>query len=168
MGKTRRHNICVIFELNLIILRGTLPITPVYCHSPLYTVFSLISSLNFHINYSRARTRAVLHIPSNRIPCIVFVLPYIPVLFYIYPLLHSIIFVLPFFPVPFYISPLLPCIVFVLPYIPVLSYIYPLLPCIVFVLPYIPVYFYISPLLPYSVFVLPQGVSKVRSDFIFT
>ena len=45
-----------------------------YCHFPLYTVFSLISSLNFYINYSRA----VLHIPSNPIPCIVFVLPYIP------------------------------------------------------------------------------------------
>ena len=57
-----------------------------YCHIALYTVFSLISSLNFYINYSRA----VLHIPSNPIPCIVFVLPYIPVLFYIYPLLPCI------------------------------------------------------------------------------
>ena len=73
-------------KLNLIISRGNGPITLVYCHSPLYTVFSLISSLNFHINYSRA----VLHIPSNPIPCIAFVLSYIHFPFYIYPLLYHV------------------------------------------------------------------------------
>ena len=56
--------------------------------------------------------------------------------FYIYPLLPCIVFVIPYIPVPFYIYPLLPCIVFILPYVPVPFYIYPLLPCIVFVLPY--------------------------------
>ena len=127
------------------------PITPVDCHSPLYTIFLLISSLNFHMNYSRA----VLHIPSNPIPCMAFVLPYIPVPFYILSLLPCIVFILTYIPVPFYIYPLIPCIVFILPYIPVPLYIYPVLLCIVFVLPYIPVRFYISPLLLCIVFVLP-------------
>ena len=100
-------------------------------------------------------SRAVLHIPSNPIPCIAFVLPYVPVPFYIYPLLPCIVFILPYIPVPLYIYPVLLCIVFVLPYIPVRFYIYPLLPCNVFVLPYIPVRFYIYSLLLCIVFVLP-------------
>ena len=69
----------------------------------------------------------------------VFVLPYIPLLFYIYPLLPCIVLLLPYNPVPFYIYPLFPCIVLLLSYIPVPFYIYPLLPCIVFVISYIPV-----------------------------
>ena len=124
--------ICLILELNqlnLTILRGTLPITPVYSHSPLHAVFSLIFSFD-----------------STWIS---------PLLFYISPLLPCIVFVLPYIPVPFQISPLLPCIVFILPYIPVSFYIYHLLPCIVFILPYIPVPFYIYPLLPCIVFILP-------------
>ena len=98
------------------------PITPVYCHSPLYTIFSLISSLNFHMNHSRA----VLHIPSNPIPCIAFVLQDIPVPFYIYLVLLCIVFVLPYIPLRFYICALLLCIVFVLPYIPLPLYIHPI------------------------------------------
>ena len=136
------------------------PITPVYCHSPLYTIFSLISSLNFHINYSRA----VLHIPSNPIPCMAFVLPYISVPFYIYSLLPCIVFILPYIPVPFYIYPLLSCIVFVLPYIPIRFYISPLLLCIVFLLPYIPLPFYIHPLLLVS-FLICTRISWCQSTY---
>ena len=84
-----------------------------YCHFPLYTVFSLISSLNFYINYSRT----VLHIPSNPIPCIVFVLPYIPLLFYIYPLLPCIFCVLPYIPVSVYIYTLVSPVSSLLSYI---------------------------------------------------
>ena len=69
----------------------------------------------------------------------VFVLPYIPLLFYIYPLLPCIVLLLPYNPVPFYIYPLFPCIALLLPYIPVPFYIYPLFSCIVFVISYIPV-----------------------------
>ena len=93
-----RLKICLILEsnqLNLTILRGTLPITPVYSHFPLHAVFSLIFSFD-----------------STWIS---------PLLFYISPLLSCIVFVLPYIPVPFQISPLLPCIVFILPYIPVPS-----------------------------------------------
>ena len=69
----------------------------------------------------------------------VFVLPYIPLLFYIYPLLPCIVLLFPYNPVPFYIYSLFPCIVLLHPYIPVPFYIYPLFPCIVFVISYIPV-----------------------------
>ena len=131
-----------------------------YCHSPLYTIFSLISSLNFHINYSRA----VLHIPSNPIPCMAFVLPYISAPFYIYSLLPCIVFILPYIPVPFYMYPLLPCIVFVLPYIPIRFYISPLLLCIVFLLPYIPLPFYIHPLLLVS-FLICTRISWCQSTY---
>ena len=44
------------------------------------------------------------------LPCIVFVIPYIPVLFYLHPLLPCIVLALLYIPVAFYISPLLPCI----------------------------------------------------------
>ena len=74
-----RLKICLILEsnqLNLTILGGTLPITPVYSHSRLHAVFSLIFSFD-----------------STWIS---------PVLFYIYPLLPCIVFVFPYIPVPIY------------------------------------------------------------------
>ena len=93
-----RLKICLILEsnqLNLTILRGTLPITPVYSHFPLHVVFSLIFSL-----YSTWISPVLLYIYPLP-PCIVFVLPYIPVPFYIYPLLPCIVFVLLYNPLPF-------------------------------------------------------------------
>ena len=33
VGKRRTHKICVLLLLNLIILRGTMPVTPVYSHT---------------------------------------------------------------------------------------------------------------------------------------
>ena len=112
---------------------------------PLHTVFSFIIALYSHKIYLLPCIVFVLtYIPVPLyiyplLPYVVFVLPYIPLLFYIYPLLHCIVFSVPYIPVPFYISPVLPCIAFVLPYIPVPST-YPLYcPCIAIVLPYIPV-----------------------------
>ena len=119
-----------------------MPSTPVYSHAlfiestqlqspctPIKIIYSLVSSLYSHI--SPCHSTYPLYCP-----CIVFVLPYIPV--------------------PFYISPLLPCIVFVLPYIPVLFYLHPLLPCIVPVLLQIPMAFYIFSLLPFfSLLIIP-------------
>ena len=151
LGKRSRLKICVILGLNLINLRGTVPNTPAYSHALFraweysllisillllphilapyrsqYPLYSLVSSLDSHINYPRA----LLHIPSAPLYRLCSpIYPRTPL--HIYPLLPCIVFVLPYIPVPFYISPLLPCIVFVLPYIPVPFYIYPLLPCIV-------------------------------------
>ena len=162
LGKRSRLKICVILGLNLINLRRTVPNTPAYSHALFraweysllisillllphilapyrsqYPLYSIVSSLDSHINYPRA----LLHIPST--PLYRLCTPIYPRTFYISPLLPCIVVVLPYIPVPFYISPLLPCIVFVLPYIPVPFYISPLLPCIVFVLPYTPVHLYI-------------------------
>ena len=188
LGKRSRLKICVILGLNLINLRGTVPNTPAYSHTLFraweysllisirlllphilapyrsqYPLYSLVSSLDSHINYPRALlhipsaplyrlctpiySRTLLHIPSTPLyrPCS-------PI--YSRALLHipSTPFYRlcsPIYPrTPLHIYPLLPCIVFPLPYIPVPFYICPLLPCIVFVLPYIPVPFYIYPLLP--------------------
>ena len=188
LGKRSRLKICVILGLNLINLRGTVPNTPAYSHALFraweysllisillllphilapyrsqYPLYSLVSSLDSHINYPRALlhipsaplyrlctqiySRTLLHIPSTPLyrPCS-------PI--YSRALLHipSTPFYRlcsPIYPrTPLHIYPLLPCIVFVLPYIPVPFYICPLLPCIVFVLSYIPVPFYIYPLLP--------------------
>ena len=85
LGKRSRLKICVILGLNLINLRGTVPNTPAYSHALFraweysllisillllphilapyrsqYPLYSLVSSLDSHINYPRA----LLHIPS--------------------------------------------------------------------------------------------------------
>ena len=108
---------------------------------PLHRVYSVTIALYSHKNYL--------------LPCIVFVLP--SPCHSTYPLYcPCIVFVLPYIPVPFYISPLLPCIVFVLRYIPVLFYLHLLLPCIVPVLLWIPMAFYIFSLLPFfSLLIIP-------------
>ena len=247
LGKRSRLKICVILGLNLINLRGTVPNTPAYSHALFraweysllisillllphilapyrsqYPLYSLVSSLDSHINYPHALLhipsaplyrlctpiypRTLLHIPSTPLyrlctPIYSRTLLHIPstplyrlcsaiysrallhissTLLYrlcspiyprtplhIYPLLPCIVFLLPYIPVPFYISPPTPLyrlctpiysrtllhlpstpLYRLIPYIPVPFYIYPLLPCIVFPLPYIPVPFYIFPLLP--------------------
>ena len=86
LGKRSRLKICVILGLNLINLRGTVPNTPAYFHALFraweynllisillllphilapyrsqYPLYSIVSSLDSHINYPRA----LLHIPST-------------------------------------------------------------------------------------------------------
>ena len=161
-----RLKICLILEsnqLNLTILRGTLPITPVYSHFPLHAVFSLIFS------FDSTWISPVLFYISPLLPCIVFILPYIPVSFYIYHLLPCIVFILPYIPVPFYIYPLLPCIVFILPYTrtlpdipstPLYRLYTPIYPRILLHIPSTPLY------RPYTL-IYPFGFLRILSSSLF-
>ena len=140
--------ICLILELNqlnLTILRGTLPITPVYSHFPPHAVFSLIFS------FDSTWISPLLFYISPLLPCIVFVLPYIPVPFYIYPLLPCIVFVLPYIPVPFQISPLAT---------PLYRLYTPIYPRILLHIPSTPLY------RPYTL-IYPFGFLRILSSSLF-
>ena len=101
VGKRRRHKICVILGLNVIILRGT----PVYSHR--------LRSSSVLLIYNRLILPNKLSTPLDRLYTSIY-----PLLFYISPLLPCIIFALPYIPVPCYIHPLLPSTVVVLPFSP--------------------------------------------------
>ena len=188
LGKRSRLKICVILGLNLINLRGTVPNTPAYSHALFraweysllisillllphilapyrsqYPLYSLVSSLDSHINYPRA----LLHIPSAPLyrlctpiyPRTLLHIPSTPLYRLCTPIYSRTLLHIPSTPLyrlcsAIYSRALLHISSTLLyrlcspiyPRTPL--HIYPLLPCIVFLLPYIPVPFYIFPLLP--------------------
>ena len=168
-GKRRRHKICVILGLNVIMLRGT----PVYSHRLrsssvllIYNRLILPNKLSTPLDRLCTSIYPLILYISPLLPCIILrshISPY-PAIYTFYSLVPSLFSHFPRtlqhipstplyrFCTPIYPRTLLHIIVFVLPHIPVPFYISPLLPCIVFVLQYIPVPFNISPLPPCIVF----------------